>query len=423
MRIGKSGATMVTGLVAIVLMAGPAFAGTWSGLKVLEGVFGVSSPPEGPALAVNGTGHTVAAWNATGPVRFAEHLNAGNWTPSTVVVPKAESAGPVAVSIGADETTAVAWVTVATEFTPAKMLVTVRAPGGVFTTPVEAVPGASAGDLRLGVAGDGTVILLWDNATGVLTSTLPPHGTWSAPLMISGAGAGLPDLVVNDAGAALAVWQEGAPGSPTSIAGAYRTAGGIWRAPRVVSAGSGLGTWNPKPGIDAAGGVAVGYLDGNTMMVALKSVGHTWGAPVAVSGTQTAGYPALAMDRAGDVVAAWEALDAGNYGSIWESTLPAGGAWSVPERLSRRADDSSWPTAAFSSDGSLAVVTWVDNTAQKARASLGSAAGPWVRSGLGIGWWGSTVPVVAGAGTVTAAWAAPMLPNPNAARILARVFG
>jgi len=425
-------------LTALVLTAESATAGAWSVTKTLQGKFAVSSPPESPVVAVNGNGHAVVVWDSTGSIRYAEHLKGGAWTSSSAVVPGA-TGGPATVAIGNNEVTAVAWTTVATRYVPSKLVVTVRAPAGTFSAPTAVAAGTGVWYLKLGVACDGTVTLVWNNATGVYASTLPGDpaagdpvaciglpgaGPWSVPTLISNAGANanLPDLVVNDAGAALAVWQQGAPGNPTAIAAAYRPAGGGWEAPQVVSTGAGLSTWNPKPGIDAAGDAVVGYLDGNTMRVAVKPATGSWGLPEAISGRQNVYYPALAMNSAGDVVAAWQALDAGNSGSIWERTLTAGGAWGTTIRLSSVSDASVWPTAAFSSDGSVAVVSWVDDTAQKARASVRTLAGTWTRYTLGTGWWGLTVPVGAGGGTITAAWAVPNLANPNAATIVGKSY-
>jgi hypothetical protein len=89
--------------------------------------------------------------------------------------------------------------------------------------------------------------------------------------------------VVNNGGAALAVWQEGASNNPTAIYAAYRSVDGAWQAPQQVSAGTGLATWNPKPGLDAQGNATVGYLDGTAMWVASSSAGGVWTVPTALS--------------------------------------------------------------------------------------------------------------------------------------------
>jgi len=275
MRFVRVGAAVLAAAAIVGTQSGVASAAVWSPTKTLQGVFGISSPPEAPSVASNAAGHGVAVWDNTGVVRLAERVKGGAWTASRTVFPgSAWYGGPSTVAIGADETTAVAWTTVATRYVPAKLVVSVRRPGADFTTPVQVAPGFLVFSFRLGVAADGTVTLAWLDGSGVHASTQAPGSAWSAPQQLSGAGyPSLPDLVVNDAGAAVAVWQQGSsPGAPASILAAFRPAGAAaFDAAQVVSAGTGQSTWNPKPGISASGDAAVGYLDGASMVVVTVS--------------------------------------------------------------------------------------------------------------------------------------------------------
>lgn len=237
----------------------------------------------------------------------------------------------------------------------------------------------------------------------------------------SSVGINLPDLAVNNVGAALAVWQEGAPNNPTAIYAAYRSVDGAWQAPQPVSAGTGLATWNPKPGLDAQGNATVGYLDGTTMWVASSAAGGVWTAPTALSSPQvTVYYPALALNANGDVLAAWQAYDAAGNSRIQARTKPSNAAWGAMINLSARTETAGWPNAALSNDG-LGIVSWVDDSAQAARAAVLDPAGKWKRSSLGAGWWGLTVSVAAGGGSIGTGWALPNPLNPNAARLVGRM--
>jgi hypothetical protein len=328
-----------------------------------------------------------------------------------------------------------AWTTVATRYEPSKLMASVRPRGGTLSAPVQVGAGGGVFDMRAGVACDGSVTLVWNDATGVHASTLagqagtgacdgaPTSGPWSAPLLLSspGVGAALPDLALNDAGAAMAVWQEGAGGYPNTISAALRPAGAGWQPAATVSLASGLSTWNAKPGIDAAGNAVVGYLDGYRMVVARYAPTTGWALPQVVSGTQSVYYPALAMSAGGDVLAAWLALDASNVGGVWQSLAPAGAGFPAPARVSVRSDNADWPTAAFATEGGLAVIGWVDDNSNTARASVWSG-GRWVRSALGAGWWGGQVPVGAGGGVAAAGWAVPAAGNPNSATLVGRTW-
>lgn len=406
----------------------PALAGTWAAPKTLEGPFAVSSPPESPQVVMNAGGDALLAWNATGRVSYADKPAAGRWSRSATVPGGLTGAGPVAVALGRGGVAAIAWTTVATRYVPSKMLVSWRSPGGRFGPADEVAPGTGVWTLKLGVACDGSVTLLWLDALGVQTSTragtpgsgacdgLPGPGPWAPPQALSDAqvGAALPDLAVNDAGAAVAAWQQG-----TSAVAALRPAGGDWGAAQVVSSPTAAAVWNARPVIDAQGRPAVGYLDGNTLAVVRGDAAGAWGAPVPVSGAQRVFYPALATTASGQLLAAWQVLDASNLGAVWQAEGAVDGGWTSPSRLSAPAEDAAWPSVAVAEDGSVAVAAWVDQTSNTARAAV-RTGGAWTRSTLGAGWWGGTVPVAAGGGLAMATWAVPAAGNPNSATLVAR---
>lgn len=420
-------------------LAGAASAqtGAWTATRTLEGPFAAGSIPEPPLLAMNSEGRALLAWNATGIVRYAEHVKGSGWLPRGNVPGGGTGAGPVALAIGNSGAAAVAYTTVATRYTPSRLMVSLRPAAGSFGAATEPVPGTVAGVIKLGIACDGSVTLLWGDASALWASTLagtgrspgacdgqPGSGAWSVPAQLSNAhvGAALPDLVVNDAGAALAVWQQGAPGNPGSIVAAYRPSGGSWEAAQTVSAPTAQATWNPKAGLDAAGRAAVGYLDGQGMVVVARAAAGPWGAPALLSGSQSATYPAFAMSAAGDLLAAWLAQDALTGSSeVWARVAAPGGAWGAARRLSAASEQAGWPSAAFSGDGSVAIVGWNDDAANVAKASV-YAAGTWTRRNLGNGYWGGSVPVAAGGAAAVAGWALPNLANPNAGRLVARAW-
>jgi hypothetical protein len=419
------------GLLALALTASAAQAGTWGATRRLEGPFAVSSPPEAPRVVMNRQGQGLLAWNATGRVRYADKQPGQLWSRSATVPGGGTGAGPVAAAMGPNGLAAIAWTTVATRYEPSKLLVSLRKPGGGFGAATEVAPGTGVWQLEVGAACDGSVTLLWADAQGVVSARkdgsgdagacdgAPAPSSWSAPQMLSAAqvGARLPSLAVSDAGAVLAAWQQG-----NSILAARRPAGGVWGQAQVVSEPTPFQTWNAKAVLDGQDRAAVGFLDGNRMFVARADTAGAWQPPVPVSGGQPTVYdPALGSNAAGDLVAAWQVRDASNFGSIWHSSSTADGAWSAPTRLSGAAEDAVWPSIAVAADGSVALVAWVDQNTNKARAAVRSA-GAWTRGTLGAGWWGGTVPVAAGAGTGLAGWAVPAPGNPNSATLVARTW-
>lgn len=395
-----------------------AAAGVWQPTELLQGVFVVASPPEAPAVAVNSAGHAISVWSNTGAIRFSERVAGGTWTAGANVRAGANG-GPAVVAIGSDDTAAAAWVTVATQFVPAKLVASVRAPGAKFPAWSEVALGTGVWYVDLAIAGDGTTHVAWQDAAGIEWSTMPPGGVWSAPVLISDPvlGGAMPDLAVNDTGDLVAVWTQG-----VDVGTAYLPAGGVWELPTtLVSANA--SAWNARAGIDSDGGAAVGWLDGTEVAVATRTALGPWDPSVRVSAGQSATWSSFSMSDQGDLLAAWQA--SGATTSVWATTLAPGGAWTAPVQLSSNVDQAGWPTAAWSNDATVAIVGWSDDLAVVSRASIGTpgAAGmTWTRVKLGGGSWGSTVPVAAGGGVAASAWATQLKANPNSAKILGKAW-
>ncbi len=401
--------------------------GSWSGVRILEPSMLSSSPPEVPVVACDPVGHTVAAWTSPSMgVAFSERYPGGEWSPATSVVPGLIGFAPQ-IAIGAGGVVALSWITPGQEAIPPKLVVSIRPVGGVFSTPTVLASGSYIFDSKLGVAENGFVTAIWAQTGVMRATTRNPGGTWTPVAVLSalGVNASLPDFVVNSAGAALAVWQETPIGGsgPAGIGTAYRPAPARspFGAAQVLSGGA-LATWNPKAGISANGDVAVGYLAGNTMVVARKPAAGAWTAPMPVSpASDNVYYPALAMDAIGNIVAAWQKLDAGNYGAISKRVLPASGPWGAVSVLSSALDDASWPMVCVARGSSIATVTWVDNNTFAAHAAVGPLRGAWTIHDIGLGWWNTPIAVVAGSAAVAAVWPAPTA-NPNVTNMVANVY-
>ncbi|MCY2958996.1 MAG: hypothetical protein NTY35_02435 [Planctomycetota bacterium] len=418
-------------VVALTLLAQAqsSAVGTWSGVQILEPTMVSSSPPDVPVVACDPLGHAVAAWTSPAMgVAFSEHDPGASWTAAVSILPAGTTGFSPQIAIGSSGVVAVSWIVPGQEFIPQKFVVSVRPVGGAFSTPATLVSGAYVFDSRLGVADNGSVTVLWGQGGAVKTAMRNPQGVWTPSIVLNppNTSASLPDLVVNGAGAALAVWQETpvGGGGPSAIGVSYRAAPSRsrWGVAHAISSGLGLATWNPKPGIDDAGNAAFGYLDGNRMMVARKAAAGTWGAPQAVSPPgDNAYYPAFSMDARGNILAAWQKLDAGNYGTVSKRVLPAAGAWGPVTVLSTPDQDASWPIASVARDGSVAAVTWTDNNTFAAHADVGPMRGSSTVFTIGSCWWNTTMPIAAGSLAVSAVWPAPTT-NPNVTRMVANVY-
>lgn len=400
-----------------------ASAASWRTPRLLEGPFAVASVPEAPRVVENSMGRAMAVWSAASGARYADKGQTTNWGTAKAVPGGQQCNGFIAGALADNDFAVIAYFTVATRYTPSKLMVSTRVGSAPFSAAVEVTTNVLAFDLHAAAAPDGSVTLAWSEGGAIHSAHLDAAtGTWDfAVLSTPGVPAWLPALVGNEQGDVLLAWQEGTGGQPVAIHAAQRAATGGWAATERVSPATGHSTWNAKPALSAAGDAAVGWLDGNTMVVARKPANGAWLAPEALSGSQAAYYPALAMDAAGNLVAAWQVLNASNVGAIWSSQATSGGVWTAPTRVSRATEDASWPTVASARTGGLSVIGWTDNATNSVR--LGTrATGGWRVTTLGSGYWSGTVPVAAGGGSAVATWATPHAGNPNAADLFADVW-
>ena len=174
----------------------------------------------------------------------------------------------------------------------------------------------------------------------------------SRPLM-SGGVAGL----VNTHTDALAVWQEGR--QPNVDRRRHRSAGAAWQAPVAVSAPTAPGHINPETGLDALGNAPV-RIPGRIIHGCGQPARRCRAVADPVISTRSRCNPALAVNDASDVVAAWLSIDAtsvhdGSLATTVRMPAPGGRDRLWPQRHAGLA--GTWRLRAT---GSLAVVSPVD---------------------------------------------------------------
>jgi hypothetical protein len=225
--------------------------------------------------------------------------------------------------------------------------------GGVWATPTIVLDTAnSVDDPRVAMDADGNIITLWKLFSGpntfVQASTLPVGGTtWTDPVDVSAVigSVGTPQLALNEHGKAIAIWQHSTGG--IGIIQASRLAfGGVWTTPTDLS-NPGQDASFPQVAVDPAGNaVAVWERSNGTNIIiqaaTFSSEGTTWTTPVNLSNPgQDARFPQVAVDSAGNAVAVWQRSDGTNT-IIQATTLPFGAAtWTTPVNLSDPGQDAS----------------------------------------------------------------------------------
>jgi PASTA domain/PKD domain len=275
-----------------------------------------------------------------------------------------------------------------------------RASSGAWSAPQNLVVGGAhtrAPQVALDAAGSGVAI--WERRTGghqVIQAAARPasSGAWSAPQTLSPASleSDYPDVALNRAGDAVVVWDlgsyEGSDGY--TIQAAVRPASsGVWSAPHNLTAG-GVPTGAPEVSLDAAGNAVAVWerLSGGHQVIQAAvrpAASGAWIAPKNLSpGGTGSDYPEVALDPAGDAIVVW---DLGSYeGSdgypIQAAVRPASsGVWSAPHNLPI---GGGAPEVALDPTGNAVVVSASAIAGYRSIWAVGyDAAGP-VVSGLKI---------------------------------------
>ncbi|RYB95084.1 PKD domain-containing protein [Nocardioides oleivorans] len=328
----------------------------------------------GADVAVDQAGNTTVSWlqqdNGSYRVQVATRPAGQAWTDPVTLSPPGQSATSPQVVAGGDRVTVVwTWPDAGYYRTQSST----RTSGGGWS-PAESIslPGGSAIDARVAVDASGQVTATWLRYDGsnfrAQASTRALTGTWSAPTTLSDPGqdASTPDVAVNAAGTAVAVWGR-FDGTHSRIQQSTRSTSGDWSIPTAIS----------DPGLSASSPQVVGSDAGEftvtwRMQVAgvyraqssSRPAGGSWSVPATLSaadaGLNTA--PELAVDDTGTLTAVWVARVANDF-RVQSSRRQPQGAWSSPENLSPPAVTPETPSVTAGPQG-ITTVVWAQGTAQ-----------------------------------------------------------
>jgi hypothetical protein len=359
--IVRCAVTLTVFCVLLVFATSRADAAPWSGPEAVSALDADASASE---VGVDAVGDATAIWTndaVVGSVVQTAYRPAGaGWEPPLDLSgPGGEVEGADLAVDPAGDAVAVWRVTTGGSFL---VQAAFRPAGGSWGSP-ETVPisGAAGETPQVSIDEAGDAVLVYkDGAAGIFASYRPANGSWQGGVHISGGGAADPDVVMNSAGAAVAVWKISL-GPLSWIESNTMAPGGSW--------GGGAGhlslaasiTEPPQVEVDAAGDFFALWSSGESNNQAVEidrmPAAGSWEAPETIS---TAGLgapePQLAVDPAGDVVAAWY-RSGGSAGSIEATSLRVGGMWAPPSRLSPAGVDAKAPRIAISPAG-VAQVVW-----------------------------------------------------------------
>jgi len=224
-----------------------------------------------PQVAITPTGQIVAAWNSYyhgndhWSVQVAE-MHSNEWSAPQVVSGGRNTSSPKLAASTAGTT--VIWQS---EESEEKWIEAASRGGGEWAEPVE-LSGPESFVPQIGVDAAGTAVAIWSSSYGeegdyVESSTLPVGGHWSEPTTISGpvgerAGAQLAVAPNGQTLAAWSVWREPEPRVEQRLVEAALGREGEWKEPTTLSA---AGAWAVRPAValDGQGDGAVAWWAAN----------------------------------------------------------------------------------------------------------------------------------------------------------------
>jgi hypothetical protein len=262
----------------------------------------------------------------------------------------------------------------------------IRPAGGGFSAPVNlSVAGEDAAAPQVAIDQAGGAVAVWERPDGtdrrVQAAFRPAGGGFSGPVNISvgGQSAFDPQVAMDQAGNAVAVWQR-SDGTNTRVQAARRIAGGGFSAPANISAATedalspevamgqiddAVAVWSRSDGTNDRAQAAIGTASG----------GFSAGVNLSAAG-EDAVEPEVAMNEPGDAVAVWERSDGTNT-RVQAASRPAGGSFSAAvEDLSVATQDAQRPDVAIDQAGD-AVAVWErsDGTITRVQAASRTAGG------------------------------------------------
>jgi hypothetical protein len=173
----------------------------------------------------------------------------------------------------------------------------------------------------------------------------------------------LPQVEINDAGSAVAVWQTISNGKISIWASRYEPGVG-WDTEQTIEADDRRNAFNPKLGLDEAGNALVVWNHrggGRLNIVATRYlIGSGWGTPAAID-VSTAGNSRdvqIAMTAAGNAIAIWQ-QDDGSSVNVWSNTYDLLNGWGIADYVENNTDGGNALRPRIGVDGSgNAIAVW-----------------------------------------------------------------
>jgi hypothetical protein len=334
-----------------------------------------------PQIAFDGAGNAIAVWqqfdgtrvsiwanrytassNSWGSPVLIETDNAGDATAPQIAVDGAGNA--IAVWFQSDGTRYNIWAnryTASSNSWGSPVLIETNA--GDATYPQIAVDGAGNA-IAVWQQSDGTRFNIWANRYTASSNS------WGSPVLIETDNVGDaadPQIAFDGAGNAIAVWQQ-SDGTRLNIwANRYTASSNSWGSPVLIETDNVGNAAYPQIAFDGAGNAIAVWTqsDGTRFNIwanRYTASSNSWGSPVLIE-TDNVGdatYPQIAVDGAGNAIAVWQQSD-GTRNNIWANRYTASSnSWGSPVLIETNAGSAFRPWLAFDGAGN-AIAVWAQS--------------------------------------------------------------
>lgn len=344
-------------------------AGGWSGAQLIETVN--SGSVERPQIAMSASGYAMAVWHANDGVRdnvWANTITVG-WRAAQLIetdnsgaalIPQLamnSSSNAVAVWQQSDGTRTNIW---ANRYSTA---------GGWKTAQlIETDNTGNAQKPQVAIDPSGNAVAVWqqyDNIRyNIWANRYTPAGGWGTAQLIETDNAGsaqYPQVRMDSTGNAIAIWQQ-LDGVNYIVRGSRYTVAGGWGAPQLIQTDTSNYSYFPQLAVNAAGNAVAVWqqYDGSRDNVWANRyvAGVGWGTAQLIENDNTGDVsnPQVTMDNSGNAMAVWSQFD-GIHDNIWSSRYTTSGVWGAPQLADSEAGSAGNPQVVMDNSGN-AVALW-----------------------------------------------------------------
>jgi hypothetical protein len=322
-----------------------------------------------PSVGIDANGDSIAVWGAykgldLRAIETADELLQGGWgSPARLFSSDEVGVGNPHVAVNAGGDAVAVWAHYEGHGSGQTVVIeSARRPAGGEWSPAVAFASSEPelGYLSVVVDAGGQATAIWEGSEGVETASWPAVGGWASPVVLSTGSGTQPQVAVNSAGEAVAIWRDFV-GDSFVIDTASKPAAGGWTTPARLSTSGGYES-QPHIAVDSTGNaVAVWGAPISVREVevqsAIRPAGGEWGDPVGVSSSRCEDElePRVAMMGNGTAVAIWDCFRRSTLGVIESARAPLGGEWSSPEQIS---DHNRFRQLELRADSDGAVAVW-----------------------------------------------------------------